>query len=201
MPHRPFPSAAHPQEYGLLHRRNGFFQELQPLAPDLDAGIKRDAGEVAARPVQVGHQPRLQRIQHESNNRYRTGCRLEHGHDGIRSGDDYIRVAGHDFTGHFGITVVTSLGPVAFDDQTLSFHVTQTAQLAEKGAPRAAPARFSQESGRDCRMEHRHPRRSRRLLRSRHQRPCRRRAAEQRDELPPFQLTELHRCPPARPDP
>jgi hypothetical protein len=35
-------------------------------------------------------------------------------------------------------------------------------------------------------------RRLRRLLRMRRERPCRRRAAEQRDELAPFPLIELH---------
>ena len=39
------------------------------------------------------------------------------------------------------------------------------------------------------------------LLRPRRERPHRRRAAEQRDELAPLQWIELHRCPPARPDP
>jgi len=34
-----------------------------------------------------------------------------------------------------------------------------------------------------------------RLLRARRQRPCHRRAAEQRDELAPFQLIELHSVP------
>jgi hypothetical protein len=66
---------------------------------------------------------------------------------------------------------VTSVGPIAFDDEILSFHVTKAAQLAEKGPPWAAAAGFGQQRRRDCRMEHRHPARLRRLLRARRARP------------------------------
>ena len=40
-----------------------------------------------------------------------------------------------------------------------------------------------------------------RLLPTRRERPRGRRAAEQRDEVAALQWIELHRCPPARPDP
>jgi hypothetical protein len=45
--------------------------------------------------------------------------------------------------------------------------------------------------------DHRHPR----LLRPRCERPRGHRATEQRDEVAALQWIELHRCPPARPDP
>src|SRR5437667_6858 len=60
LPNRTFPSAPHSQKYRLGHRRNGFFQYLQPLPPDLDPGIERDAGEVAAGAVEATDQSRLQ---------------------------------------------------------------------------------------------------------------------------------------------
>ena len=48
-------------------------------------------------------------------------------------------------------------------------------------------------------MENRYPAPRCRLLRARRERPCCRRAAEQRDEVAPFQLIELHSGPlPAR---
>ena len=52
---------------------------------------------------------------------------VEDDHDGIGSGDDHIRVAGHDLPGHIGITLVMPLGGIAFDDQIFSFDVTQAA--------------------------------------------------------------------------
>src|SRR5262249_31216014 len=77
LPNSTFPSAPHSQKYRLGHRRNGFFQYLQPLPPDLDPGIERDAGEVAAGAVEVADQSRLLRIEHECNKRYWGGvCRF-----------------------------------------------------------------------------------------------------------------------------
>jgi hypothetical protein len=43
----------------------------------------------------------------------------------VGSGDDHIRVAGHDLAGEGGITLVMPLGGVAFDDQIFSFDLTQ----------------------------------------------------------------------------
>jgi hypothetical protein len=69
----------------------------------------------------------FQRIEHERNNRYCAGCRLEDNHDGISSGDDHIRVAGHDLARQIGITLVMPLGGIAFDYQIFSFNVSQAA--------------------------------------------------------------------------
>jgi hypothetical protein len=69
----------------------------------------------------------LQRIYHERNNWYCTRYRLEGGHDGIGSGDDDVRVAGHDLPGQIGIALVMPLGGIAFDDQIFSFNAAQAA--------------------------------------------------------------------------
>jgi hypothetical protein len=101
---------------------------------------------------------------------------------------------GHDLPGQIGITLVMPLGGIAFDDQILSFDVSQAAKLTEERAPCAPPASFRKKGSRDCRMENRYPAPRCRLLRPRRERP-RRCAAEQRDELAPFPLTQLHPVP------
>ena len=55
------------------------------------------------------------------------GCRPEGDHDGVSSGNDQLRVAGHDLSDQTGITLVMPLGGIAFDDQIFSFDVTRAA--------------------------------------------------------------------------
>src|SRR5262249_756945 len=121
------------------------------------------------------------RIDHERDNRYCSGCGLERGHDGISPSDDHIRVAGHNLPDQIGITFMMPLGGIAFDDKVFSFDVTQAAQLTEK--PCTPPARFGEKCRRDCRMEPRYSPLHCRLLRPRRERPCRRRATDECDEL------------------
>jgi hypothetical protein len=46
---------------------------------------------------------------------------------GVSSGNNHIRVAGHDLPGQIGIALVMPFGGIAFNDQILSFDVTQAA--------------------------------------------------------------------------
>jgi hypothetical protein len=59
------------------------------------------------------------------------------------------------------------VGGIAFDDQILSFDVTQATQLSEKRAPCAPATGFRKQGRRDCRMENRYPGPRRSLLRPR----------------------------------
>ena len=63
----------------------------------------------------------------------------------------------------------------------------------------AAPDRVAATHEDDWYSPGRRDHRKRTLLRTRHERPCCR-AAEKRDELAPFQLTELHARPPSEGD-
>src|SRR6266568_2888061 len=163
--------------------------------PVLHPGIEGDPSEVAAGSAEAGDQPRLQRIYHERNNRYCTGCRLEDDHDGVGSGDNHIRLAGDDLPGQVGIALVMSLGGIPFDNQILSFNVTQAAKLPEKRTPCAPPTRFGKECSRDCRMENRYPLLRCRLLRACRERPRDYSAANKRNELaPPHSITSSARA-------
>ena len=68
----------------------------------------------------------------------------------------------------------------------LSFDVTQPAQLGEKCAPCASPARFGKLGRRDCRMEDRYTVLRCGPLRAHSKRPSSSRAAEKCDELAPL---------------
>jgi hypothetical protein len=83
--------------------------------------------EIVAGSAEAGDQSRFQRVEHERNNRYCAGCRLEGRHDGIGSGDDHLRAAVHDLPSLSGITLVMPLGGIAFDEQVVSFDVAQAA--------------------------------------------------------------------------
>jgi hypothetical protein len=54
-------------------------------------------------------------------------CGLESDYDRVSSGDDHIRVAGHDLPDEISIALVMPLGGIAFDNQIFSFDVTQAA--------------------------------------------------------------------------
>jgi hypothetical protein len=100
---------------------------------------------------------------------------------------DQIRIAAHDLFGQIGITLMMSLGGIAFDDQILSFDITQAAQLSEKRAPCAPPTGFGKKGNRDCRMKNRYPGLRRSLLRPR--RPRRGGKQQTGREFPPSHCT------------
>ena len=147
------------------YRRDGFLQQLEALAPELNSRIKRDAGKVAAGPGKARDQPSLQRIDHERNNRDGAGEGLECEHDRVGSGDDQIRIAIDDLPRDVRIALVMPLGGIAFYQKILSFDVTEPAQFAEEGAPCAATASFSKGGNRTCLIENRYPALRRSVLR------------------------------------
>ena len=77
------------------------------------------------------------------------------------------------------------LGPAVFERHVLALDIAGLFQALAKGA-QALGDRLRRSGLEEA--DHRH----RRLLRARRERPRGRRAAEQRDELAPFYLTELH---------
>jgi hypothetical protein len=88
--------------------------------------------------------------------------------DEVGSGDDQIRITGHDVPRQIRIALMMPLSGIAFDAEILSLDVTEPAQLSEKRAPRAAATGFREEGSRNGRMENRDPGLCRALLR-----PCR----------------------------
>ena len=86
-----------------------------------------------------------------------------------------------------GEALVASLRPAILDRDGAALDPAEFAQPLHKGGDPLAPGR------RRARAQEPDGRQLARLLRARRERPRRRRAAEQRDELAPFQLIELHR--------
>src|SRR5262249_23730372 len=87
------------------------------------------------------------------------------------------------------VAFTKSLRPAIFDRDGVALGPTKLAQpLHEDGEP----GRLDQTWARGEKPDGRQPARS---LRARRERPCCRRAAEQRDELAPFQVIELHSSP------
>jgi hypothetical protein len=149
---RAFPNLAEPEERDGGRRRDGFFQYLQALSPDVDAGIAADAGEVAG-PGEAGHKPRFDWIfKHVCNSQNRACCRLEGDQNPGGNAYDPSGVRGHDLLRQVGITLVMPLGRIAVDDQVLIFDITQPAQIGEKSAPKRI---LGDQGSRDCRVEDR----------------------------------------------
>ncbi len=104
-------------------------------------------------------------------------------------GHDDVDIEPHQFRRQGRQLVIPSLGPSELDHNILAFGVAEVAQPGAKGSnARGMPRRGDKTQIPD--MGDLRP-----LLRARCGRPHRRRAAEQRYEVTPFQLVKLHGCP------
>ena len=98
-------------------------EDLQALSPDLNSRGNSDAGDVAARMRQARGEPGLDRIPADPDNRYRAGLSAGSLCGGIVSGNDYHRIAAHDFTSEIGIPLGPSLARIPVDGEVLSLDI------------------------------------------------------------------------------
>jgi hypothetical protein len=141
---------------------------------------------VAARPAQAGNEPDLDRIgttdEHDRNR-----CGRRHSgpsHAGASDRGKHRHPTTHQFGRHRRQQIISPVRPAVFDLYVLAIDVVGLVQ----SVPERGHLKCVRIKRRDAeKSDYRH----RLLLRARRERPCDR-AAEQRDELAPFYLTELH---------
>src|SRR5215470_6060498 len=105
--------------------------------------------------------------------------------------EDQVHLGTNQLGGQFGKSLVVPLRPAVLDGDVRTLDITEVAQTQADSLKPRGKRRWR------CHAEESDPRYFARLLRASRERP-RRRAAEQRDELAPFQLIELHSIPSAR---
>ena len=155
-------------------------QEFQPLCRQL-ATEKIDPGQVAARPGEAGDKTEPDRVfAGDEDDGDRRGCRLGRQRDGSTADrGDHGDLPANQIGRQRRQPIDLILGPAVFDRHVLALDKARFLQALAKSAQTV------RERVRRCGVEepdHRH----RRLLRARRERPRRRRAAEQRDELAPL---------------
>jgi hypothetical protein len=160
-----------------LCRRQHLMQHFQ-LFWHQSRGQLGYACNVATRAAQAGHDPELHRIAtHFKDNRNDSGCSLCGERCGSRSRGNHGHLASNQIRRHRRQSISSSLRPAVFDGHVLTFHIARFLQaLTECSHHGPVPVR----GGNVKEPDHRHCR----LLRPRHERPCRR-AADNADELPP----------------
>ena len=167
---------------GCGHQRT---QEFQPLCHQLSRD-KIDPCQVAARPGEAGDKTKPDRVvANGEDDGDRRGCRLgRERHRGAFDRDDHGDLSANQFGRQRRQPIELIVGPAVFDRHVLALDIAALLQGLAKYAQIVRVRRV-----RRCGAEepdHRH----RRLLRARCERPRRRRAAEQRDELaPPHSIT------------
>jgi hypothetical protein len=137
------------------------------------------AGDVATRPVQAGHQAKLDRVTGRLEDD-RNGSGRTFGCEGCgRAGRcDHAYPSAHQIGHQSRKSIVVPLRPMVFDRDVLALDVTSFAYALPKCGPEVLVL-FG------CADIHETDNRHRRLLCTRRERPCNRRAAEKRDELAP----------------
>src|SRR5262249_15228110 len=152
-------------------------QKFQPLGHQF-AHDEIDSGEVTARPGEAGNESELDRVvrdrKHDRNGcGRRLGCESRSGAAGR---DDDGNTLANQIGRQTWQSVELVLGPAVFDRDVLAFGIACLLQSLQKSA-RSLGRRHRAEKA-----DYRH----RRLLRAYRERPRRRCASKQRDELPPF---------------
>jgi hypothetical protein len=148
---------------------------------------------VAAGPGETCDQTETDRVLADGEDNWNgRGCRLGHERPTVAESGDHGDPSPDQVSRQLGEAIQTVLGPAIEDGEIVPLDKTGFPQPCMKSAQ--AVGSRPHRAGADV-PDHRQDR----LLRPRRARPHRRRAAEQRDELAPFQLIELH--PLAQPTP
>src|SRR5262249_1597734 len=137
--------------------------------------LVRQTSDVAARPSQTRDQASPDRVRHHCEHDRDDRCRLLccQGWRGCLRDND-IDLEPDELGRVFGVALIAALCPAILNGQVTTVDPTEFAEPQNKsGNPLAVNRRVQESDGRQLA----------RLLRLRRQRPCRRRAAEQRDEL------------------
>ena len=163
-------------------------QEPQPLCHQLSIE-KIDAGRVAARPGEAGDKTKPDRVIADAeDDRDRRGCSFGRQCGQVAGRGDHGHLSANQIGHQCRQAIVLALQPVVLDCHVLAF---DGAGFVEAFAERGRIARVGIGRSVSDKPDHRH----RRLLCARRERPRGRRAAEQRDEIAPFQLIEVHSVP------
>ena len=170
---------------------NQFVQQLQPLGDQIGAADKADAGDIAARAVEARDEADPHRIGADCEDDRRIACDLGCVRRGYAARDNH----GYPAANHLGHQsrqpIIVIFGPAVVDGNALA--------LDEAHFSQALPERcHKMRRARRCRAPEEANHRHHRLLRACHERPRRRRAAKERDELAPRQSIKLHSLPLAR---
>jgi len=153
-------------------------QQLQPLRFELHAH-HGDPGDVAARPVEAGNEGELERVGgHVEDDWNGRRCRLGgHRRRGTADRNDRRNVPVDQLRRQRRQAIVMTLRPAVFEPHILTFDIAGRFQALMN---RGHIARVRRGRRRAEKTDYRH------LLRARRERPGGRRAADERDELPPF---------------
>src|SRR5262245_13468510 len=170
------------QQTHYCHPRQHFAQQLKLFSNQFARKVG-NAGGVAARPIEAGNQPKLDWVDGDAEDDWNlVRCCNSSLRSRAAKGDDHGHRKAHQFGCHFGKSIVSTFRPAERDVHILALHIADLAQaLAKSGQVRSGLA--SRRGGK--KHDHRHHR----LLGARRERPPGRRAAEQRYELAPFELS------------
>src|SRR6516165_3181172 len=153
-------------------------QQVEPLCRQLTAE-KVDPCQVATRPGEAGDKTKPDWVfGGNEGDRDGRGCRLDSGRRGGRARGDYSDLSANQFGRQLRQSIVLVLGEAIDDCYVLALHI---ANLFEALAKCAQTVRHRVGRSGVEQPNYRH----RRLLRARRERPRHRRAAKQRDNLPP----------------
>ena len=152
---------------------------------------KIDTCQVAARSGEASNKTKPDRVfADDEDDGDRRGCRLGRQRSiGTSGRGDHGDLSANQFGRQLWQSIDLIVGPAVFDRDILALDIAGPSGLGEMRAESRQPVRRPGAEEPDYRH--------RRLLRPRPKRP-RLAAAEQCDELPPFQLIELHSIPTAR---
>jgi hypothetical protein len=170
-------------------------QQLQPLCSQQCKKEGHPSG-IAARLVEAGNEPQFDGVtagrEHDWNCPSRPFCRERRGFSAGR--DDQGHITTYEFGCERRQSIVLPFCPAILDGYILALKITGLAEaLTERGdGGRCFPWRPAAKKS-DDRQDV-----SIGLLCVRRERQRDRRAAEQRDELAPFQLSKLHPLPPTK---
>src|SRR5262249_3545755 len=157
------------------HPGDQLVQQVQALRSDLDVQHNH-AGEISSWSVQAGDEAGCDRVGGgEKDDRYGRRRSLGHGRGrGVRG--DHAHLSAKEIGGQRRQTLVATLGPAVFDPYITALYIAGFAEALAEGVCelRIFPGRSAVEE-----PDYGH----RRLLRPRRERPRRRRAADERDEL------------------